>query len=326
MDIKKRSSMKIVTFYLVLPVIIVAAFILPFANYPQSSSHRQDMVASRGYNYLKYTPTIPLGLMTPEYSGVLRDEVDVVADVLLGLNEGYGNLIELYLKIGSTATDYGLKTLLRVTERTHVSSHGEYNPQKRSGIELYYDDMVYAQDVTSWTLINPKSDLLFLSACESLGYDGHTESTLAQAFTLVSSVDMVIGYNDVVDSYSSVYIAHKFWWYLTRAAEPYGGFDGHTSFDMAKDACQNHIYAMEAVAVMGAVVLIAWIWNYFAAESILAAILGEIAENALMLMTIGTWLNLQQQTCDALEYYGETEVPPLVWTGGGDPWGDDLPF
>ncbi len=318
--------MKIVTFYLVLPVIIVAAFILPFANYPQSSSHRQDMVAPRGYNYLKYIPTIPLGLMTPEYSGVLRDEVDVVTDVLLGLNEGYGNLIELHLKIGSTATEYGLKTLLRVTERTHVSSHGQYSSSMgSSGVQLY-DGYVYASDVSAWSISNPMSDLLFLSACNRMGYDGHTESTLAMEIKRVTSVDMVIGYNNVVDSYSSVYIAHKFWWYLTRAAEPYGGFDGHTSFDMAKDACQNHIYAMEAVAVGGAVVLIAWIWNYFAAESILAAILGEIAENALMLMTIGTWLNLQQQTCDALEYYGETEVPPLVWTGGGDPWGDDLPF
>ncbi len=324
---RKKNNLRVIVLYGILPLLLVSTIIIPVIFQSTIVDARTNESTLDGYSLLKWSPIIPIGILTPESSGHLKDEYDVVYDVLDGLNDDFGTHISIYRKAGSSATEYGLKYLLRYTERTHVSSHGQYHSTYKSGVDLY-NGYIYSSDVNYWSISSPKSDLLFLSACESLGYNGHTESSLASSICSKSSVDMVVGYNDVVDAYSATYIAHKFWWFLTRAAEPYGGFDGHTSFNLAQASCQGHIDGLEAAASLGASAIIALAGAAVGGEVglLLGAILGELAEQALLELTAGDWIELQQDTHDAFEYYGEVYVPELVWTGGGDPWGKDLPF
>ncbi|MHA1881959.1 MAG: hypothetical protein ACTSUO_02825 [Candidatus Thorarchaeota archaeon] len=320
---QKKNSLKAIVLYGILPLLLVTLMI-PVIIQTSSASTNDELRTLDGYPYLKYPSIIPVGIMTPETSGTLKNEYDVVYDVLDGLNDEYGPHLSIYRKVGSYASESGLRYLLKYTERTHISSHGQYHSTYKSGIELS-DGYIYASDVNYWSISSPQSDLLFLSACQSLGYSSHTESTLASTICSKSSVDMVIGYNDVVDAYSAMYIAHKFWWFLTRAAEPYGGFNGQTSFNSAITAIAGHIAGLEAAASFGAAAVVA---AAFAAVLgpvgvLVGAFLGELAEQALQHMIVGDWIELQEDTKNALEYYGESNVPELVWTGGGDPWGDD---
>ncbi len=321
----QNSSKKVCVLYFLLPLMLAAIVLPHIVNISGSLMvHQHDKLS--GYPFLKYAPIIPLGAMTPETSGDLKSEYDVVVDVWQQLNSNYGTHVSIYKTAGTYADQSRLRSYLTVTERTHVSSHGVYSSQNGPGIQLA-SGWLYSAQVDGWSLSSPKSDLLVLSACNSLGYSNHADQSLAQAIVSKSSVAMVVGYRDVVDAYSATYFAHKFWWFMVSAAEPYGGFDGETSFDLAKAALYNHIESIKLVAGLGAPAFLAAIGYLLASlpGGIVGAVLGEIVEIALVNLFVGAWVDLQEQTLNSLDFYWVGSVAELRWTGGGHPGGGDLP-
>jgi len=280
----RETRAKLYAIYVVLPLIIVSSVIYGFYLVNENP---------RTHNQRK-----PVTLGNPE-AGLIAPstENDHHYDAYLGTkaalefyNDFYADSsssldipITIKKAVGSSATLSRLKSYLSTTDRVHISSHGETTNAGPS-IDMSGTDLDPSR-VRLWSGINGECELVFISACNSLGPgNGIVDTRLAESIKDKTNVLMVIGYTGEVALDAAAFLAMNFWYEHTAGLRipyhdtPTGGYDGATAFSRARYLLEEYLEDIRDgtnIAVGTAVGLIAGLW-FGSLETMAGAFFAEL--------------------------------------------------
>ncbi|MBD3159319.1 MAG: hypothetical protein GF309_11065 [Candidatus Lokiarchaeota archaeon] len=265
----RETRAKLYAIYVVLPLVIMSFVIYGFYlvnENPRTHNQRKPL-----------TLGIPeAGLIAPStkrdhhYDAYLgaKAALDFYNDFYAESSSSLDIPITIKKAVGSSATHSRLRSYLSTTDRVHISSHGELT-NTGPNVDMYGADL-NPRVVDYWSHVNGECELVFISACNSLGPgNGIVDTRLAEGIKDKTNVRMVIGYTGEVALDAAAFLAINFWYEHTAGLRipyhdtPTGGYDGATAFSRARYLLEEYLEDIRDgtnIAVGTAVGLIAGLW------------------------------------------------------------------
>jgi hypothetical protein len=240
----QRGKTKIITVYVLLPLLILAFSLgaLELLVSANSENTPADYMSGRAFSTLA---TRPVSLLTPYSSGDIYNEMLSVKDVFDEYNERYPNRLSVSVAKGSRATLSKMKYYISTTERMHLASHGTWSSSEGPKITMYGIDLTKYR-VASWSLTGGQCKVIYLSACNSMGHNGILDTSLADRLKERTSANSVVGFKDVANIVGATLLSQSFWMFHV-AYHSTGGFSTWGSYTSTRDRINRRVVYLAAI-------------------------------------------------------------------------------
>ncbi len=330
----KQSKAKVMVIYIVIPLVFLSLCVSTVV-FTETAMERQSVLNSERIHALhKLSLTKhPLGLMSYESTGDLYNEMNSVKGVFDEQNDRnlqkYGDTpLTISVAKGESATLDTLKSYFSSQERVHVSSHGyietvyEYHDGIRDKIDQpvikLHGQYLSVGNINRWTKIDGRCQLLYLSACYSMGKtnDGGINDRLAKAIMGKTSVHAVLGFKGPVDVLAATILSQKFWKNHV-AYSTTGGISAEHSYEQVKEAVSACLVALP-ILTGAAIGVIASSIIALAESGIGIEFVGALVAELVNLVAWETALAGLSDALNGWVLLGDgVSVPGLSWTYGG---------
>ncbi|MCF2135954.1 MAG: hypothetical protein K9W43_01830 [Candidatus Thorarchaeota archaeon] len=334
-----QSRTKVFSIYVAIPLVVLSFLVSTFVFVEAATTQQRIMDNARvaAFRTLSVSKH-PLGLMSYDSSGDLYKEMNSVKGVFDEQNDRnlqqYGETpLTISVAKGSYATLATLKSYLNSKERVHVASHGYIDSKietlpngettiiKYPAVRMHGDQDFSVQEIKKWGTINGRCQLLYLSACYSMGSssNGAINNRLAQAIFDKTNVYTILGFKGPVDILAATILSQKFWKYHIAYATT-GGISAGRSYQHVRDVLNACLAALPILTGTSIGTVAALIIGLGASGVGSVFIAGLVAEFSNVLL----WETALAGLRDALKGWVMLDdgvaVPGLSWTygtGGG---------